>query len=245
MTSRSGKYFDEIIALIRSGKTGIEACKSNPDFPSYRSLTEWATKRGRKEEISKAWREREKSPAARMKTNLTYTEEQYDAAIELLTRNPRKSLRQQAKALSVDLPSRETIYLRKRRDPEFAARFAEATKNIRSVVSRHAPSVPKPVYRSNLLRRALLQHPVWLAAKRAVPAGTACTEDVIQEICLAVIEGTITAEEIAKRGNKLGYERLRRHVFASLDAPTRIQNRESERGTLVDTIANENGIVFY
>lgn len=245
MISRSEKYIDEIIALMRVGMTGVEACKSNPDFPSYRSLTEWATKHGRKDDISRAWRDREKSSGARMKTNVVYTEEQYDAAIELLTRNPHKSIRSQAAALAVDLPDRGLIYTRARKDPEFAARFAAAKKTIRSVVSRHTPRAPKPVYRSNLLRRALLAHPIWKAARRAVPRSD-YADDVIQEIVLAVLEGELAAEDIAVKGNTLGYKRLRiPGGFASLDDRVRIKGRESERDTLIDSISSDNEIVFY
>jgi hypothetical protein len=246
MVSRSEKYFDEIVALIRGGMTGAEACKSNPDFPSYRSLTEWATKHGRKEEISAAWRGREKSDNARMKTGLKYTEEQYDAAIELLTRNPHKSIRSQAAALSVDLPDRTLIYARARKDPEFAARFAAAKRTVKSVVSRHTPRAPKPIYKSNLLRRALLAHPLYRAANRAVPRGKDYSEDVVQEIVVAVLEGELAAEDIAVKGNTLGYKRLRiPGGFASLDDRVRIKGRESERDTLIDSISSDNEIVFY
>lgn len=244
MTSRSEKYIDEIIALIRGGMSGIEACKSNPDFPSYRSLTEWATKHGRKDDISRAWREREKSDNARMKTNVVYSEEQYDAAIELLTRNPRKSIRSQASSLGLDLPGRKTIYLRARKDPAFAARFAAAKHSVKSVVSRHTPRAPKPVYKSNLLRRALLAQPIWKAARRAVPRSE-YDDDVIQEIVLAVLEGTLTAEDIATNGNTFGYKRLGRHVFESLDSRVRIKGRDSERDTLIDTISTDCEIIFY
>lgn len=241
----SAKYIDEIIALVRGGMTGAEACAAKPDYPSYRSLSEWATKNGRMAELRAAWRERERDPAtATMKTNLTYTEEQYDAAIELLTRNPHKSIRSQASKLGLDLPGRETIYLRARRDPAFAARFAAAKHLVRSVVSRHTPRAPKPVYRSNLLRRALLAHPIWKAARRAVPR-TEYDDDVIQEIVLAVLEGELAVEDIAVKGNTFGYRRLGNHVFTSLDDRVRIKGRESERDTLIDTISADNEIIFY
>lgn len=242
----SAKYIDEIIALIRGGMTGAEACKSNPNFPSYRALTEWATKNGRKDEISMAWRERERDPAtATMKTNLTYTEEQYDAAIELLTRNPRKSIRSQANEIGLDLPSRKLIYHRARKDPAFAARFAAAKQSIQTVVSKHTPRAPRPLYQSNLLRRALLAHPLYRAANRAVPRGKDYSEDVIQEIVLAVIEGELSKTDIAAKGNSFGFKRL--HIpdgMISLDEPTFVRNRESERMTLIDTISTNSILHF-
>ncbi|WP_197083270.1 hypothetical protein [Afipia felis] len=181
-----------------------------------------------------------------MKTNLTYSEEQYDAAIELLTRNPRKSIRQQATALSVDLPDRKLVYSRARKDPEFAARFAAAKKAIRSVISRHTPRAPKPVYRSNLLRRALLAHPLYRAANRAVPRGKDYSEDVVQEIVLTVLEGELSPDDIAARGNAFGFKRLRiPGGIMSLDEPTFVRNRESGRTMLVDTISYDNEIVYY
>lgn len=233
-------YIDEIIALIRGGMTGAEACAAKPDYPNYRSLTEWAEKNGRMADISAAWRGREKSDSARMKTNLTYTEAQYDAAIELLTRNPRKSLRQQAKALSVDLPSRETIYLRKSRDPAFAERFEAATKNIRSVVSRHTPATPRPIYRSGLLRAALLRSELYRAAKKAVPF-TQHSEDIIQEICLAVLDGKLQREDIATKGNKFAWARIRVPLIESLDQPV---FERDERMSRVDMMTT-NEILFY
>lgn len=225
--------------------TGAEACAAKPEFPNYRSLSEWATKNGRMDELRSAWRDREKNPdAARMKTNVLYSEEQYAAAIELLTRNPRKSIRRQASQIGLDLPGRAMIYLRARRDPEFAARFAAAKKSVRTVISKHTPRAPRQVYQSNLLRRALLAHPLWKAARRAVPYSD-YDDDVVQEIVLAVLEGTLTADDIATKGNSLGYKKLGRQVFESLDAPTKIQNRESNRGTLVDTISSDSEIIFY
>jgi hypothetical protein len=241
----SAKYIGEIVALIRGGMTGAEACAAKAEYPNYRSLSEWATKNGRVDELRAAWRDREKSDNARMKTNLIYSEEQYDAAIELLTRNPRKSLRQQAHAIGLDLPGRRMIYQRARRDPEFAARFAAAKKSVRTVISKHTPRAPKPVYKSDLLRRALLAHPIWKAARRAVPYSE-YSEDVVQEIVLAVLEGELSETDIAAKGNSLGFKRLRVPAgMKSLDEPTFVRNRESERDTLIDTIATDSEITFY
>ena len=90
---------------------------------------------------------------------------------------------------------------------------------------------------------SLRAHPLWIAARRAVPRSE-YDEDVIQEIVLAVLVGELEASDIKSKGNTLGYKRLGRHVFTSLDEPMRI-GRERDRGTLIDTIATDNEIVFY
>lgn len=242
----SAKYIDEIIALVRGGMTGAEACAAKAEYPNYRSLSEWATKNGRMAELKAAWRERERNPAtAKMKTNVKYTEAQWDAAIELLARNPRKSIRKASKELGLDLPPRESIYQRKRHDKAFEARWLAAVGILRSVKARHdGPTKPKSPTKSGLLARALRAHPIWAAARRAVPHSD-YDDDVIQEIVLAVLEGSLSAADIRSKGNTLGYKRIKRHVFDSLDAPKRMQGRESEREMLIDTIATDNGIIFY
>jgi hypothetical protein len=241
----SAKYIDEIIALIAGGMTGAEACAAKAEYPNYRSLSEWATKNGRMAELKAAWREREKSPAARMKTNVKYTEEHWDAALELLARNPRISIRKASKSLGLDLPPRGRIYGRTRSDPAFAARWREAVGSFKTVKARHeGPSKPKSPTRSGMLLRALRAHPLWIAARRVVPYSEN-DEDIIQEIVLAVLQGDLAQDDIKAKGNKLGFKRLQIPTFDSLDAPTKIQNRESEREMLIDTIATDNEIIFY
>lgn len=236
----SAKYIDEIIALIAGGMTGAEACASRPEYPNYRSLTEWAAKNGRMVDISAAWRGREKSDNARMKTNVIYTEEQWDAALELLAANPRKSIRRLADQLGVDLPPRGLIYQRKRRDPDFAARFAEAVKATQSVISRHTPTAPRPVYRSGLLRAALLRNEYYVAAVQALKGRIYrddIREDALSYITLALLEGDITIEQLREDPNRVikNFLSSERFVFESLDAPVFHKDERMSRVDMMST----------
>ena len=219
--SKSEKHFDAIIALIRGGMTGAAACASDPDFPSYRTLTEWATKHGRKDAISAAWRQREKSDGARLKTNEKYSPAQWQAVLDVFEQNPRKSQRDlDAILTAAALPSRRLIQHKRQRDADFDARFKAVANIKRKRAGRPDPAPPAPVYRSHELRRLLMADPIFAAAARAVPRkfDPDVRDDLISEIALGLIEGRLITDQIGYDtvGETLKKMRFR---FDSLDSP--------------------------
>jgi len=206
----SPRYFDEILALIRGGMTGAEACASKPEYPGYRSLTEWAAKHGRKEEISAAWREREESrTTARMKTNLRYTEQQWTEVLELLVANPQATERRFfATICPRHLPPRHAVNARRKSDPIFAKRYREAQLRRPAVIPRgpnynviargRQAYIRKQTFPSGMLKRALQANMLFVTADQAVSSNLPddARDDVISTLIERVLSGRIEIAEI-------------------------------------------------
>lgn len=226
------EHFDAIVALIRGGMTGNEACSTRPEYPSYRSLSEWATKHGRMEEVRAAWQTREKSDAARMRTNVKYTDADWQAVLDVFERYPRKSQRDlDATLRAAGLPCRDLIKYKRRRDEAFDARFKAVANLKRKRAGRPDPAPPKPVYRSGQLRSALLRDPFFAAAYAAMPRtlDPDIKNDVVADIVLAVLSGAIHVSEIATQAQNYIRDHNRRFARADVSSlDVRVGRNERE-----------------
>lgn len=138
--SRSEAYFDEIVALIRGGMTGTEACASRPEYPAYCTIVEWATSHGRREEIMSARKER--GPTGKQSPNRKYSEADWEAGLRTVATSDASSLPR----LNVPgQPNLNTMRKRAARDPAFKTKldhaFAERRKRVRPAVFEDADHV--------------------------------------------------------------------------------------------------------
>lgn len=236
--------FDEVLRLIEAGANSEDAGKTCGFHHQslHRYLRNHPDQRSRYVAA-----ERKRESGANKRGTVISTErrrkrwkpEQFEDAVSFI-RDHRGFNLQAALRSQHDLPSLESLIFRANRNPAFAARYAKA-------MAAHAMA---NAYRyifsgggePSLLLYNLMQQPLYAAAWKHFRK-LDDRDDFISEVVLAVLEGTITADDITKRETFKGIRRrVRGRMTESLDVPA-FEGREGDsRDTLADTIASPCGI---
>jgi hypothetical protein len=201
---KARKYFDEIVEAIRNGATEVEACEGIVAVHNFRGYVD--RNPDARKALDEAREARENSAGARYRRRLhTYTEQNYDAVLAAIRAAKGKSIRKVFAVLPEELPGRQLIYARVRRDPTFAARFGEACRGRDTKVATTSGDLVARIEK--------------LVPKHLDPAAR---DDIAADIVMAVLTGEIDQSDIAKsvkEYTKRFNKKFSSWEFASLDKP--------------------------
>ncbi len=237
--------FDEVLRQIEAGANSEEAgracgfhhqslhryLRNNPDQRDRYIAAERNREAGKNRRGTRTGARRKR-----------WTPKQFDDALDFI-RDHRGMDLQGALRNQNNLPSLESLIFRMHRNPAYAARYAKA-------MNAHAAANIYLYIRAygdepSLLLSALMQNPLYAAAwerfKRLDER-----DDFISEAILAVLEGELSADDVAKPDNaKKIMRRVSRDRFESLDVPAFEGRDGAVRDTLGDTISNPSPIIFW
>jgi hypothetical protein len=205
--------YDLALEAIRTGSGSLKSILK-PPLPTYKAVIQRCDR-------DPAFKLRYRAAMATHQNPLHLKPEAFTEALDLINANPNVSVPKLLKRAG--LPSRQTLDDKISRDASFAA-LARSIALKRKRVRSHAQKMlrTKPVYSENTLMGALRLNQYYAVANRAVPRNLdhADREDVISELILVMVGGSMSLEEAERTGTSFAREYLnqqRRHLFSSLD----------------------------
>lgn len=241
------RYFDEVIALIRTGHSLFDACQSKPEYPTVHSFRRYAQKDAERNRVL-----REAVAAAdaiRRDRRYHRSDDAYDEVLRIIAATPDKRVRAiYRKVMPKGLPHQTMVDRRRRNDPEFAARYdaviAARPQDIRPDYGYEpkAKPIPRP---DGQLTKALRLNELHRKVDGLLPRGIYYfdREDIKSDIIEAVLRGTLCIDEIDARKQDFihGYYRAqRRHSFRSLDQE--MFESESSKVAYVEMLTTDTDI---
>lgn len=241
------RYFDEVLALMRTGHSLPDACRAKPEYPTMHSLRRYAEK-----DAERLARFREAIAAGdviRKRSRRNRRAADYDEVLDILaTTTDKRVTCIYRKVMPKRLPRQTSIDKRRRADPDFAARYAAVLasrpQDIRPDYGYEpkAKPIPRP---DGQLAKALRLNDMYRKIDAVLPHYLDFEDrhDVKYAMIEAVLRGELCIDDAADRRNEFisGFFRAqRRHWFLSLDQ----EKFESEGSTVahVDLLTTDTDI---
>jgi hypothetical protein len=213
--SKYQSFFPEVLLRMEAGETVLKICADLHISETYFSAFVKRNNLGTQLELARS---------KRVGRGVQFTSDQYHQALTSFSEDFSTSA---YKFKPAGLPSYNAMVRRCRLFPEFAIEFS-AVRSARIIkmcergtLKAVRPKIAKPVFQTAVLRGQLLKDELYSAANKAVKLAPGDDrDDIIADICEAVLCGELALEEIEGHAGEYvsaHFGRLNSHKFESLD----------------------------
>lgn len=229
-----------IMRAIRSGSSVKAAVASvGGTLPSFFKVT--GADHGARAEFVAATAEREAGGNSLGKTATgRWTNEHFDRALSAMRERPTIAARS---LLVGDIPGITLVLERARDEPDFRDKLIDVMRERARYRARLR--LPPRTYPPGQLRRGLMLLDTYAAAMAAVKSFDPFTrDDAISEIVIAVLEDQISIDDVRTRGKRLAMKRVMGDWMRTRSLDDKLFGNPYGE-TVVDTISNDDQILFY
>ena len=176
--------------------------------------------------------------AARYDPRRVWTDAEFEAALAAISAYAGKSVKD---VLQAPLMTYPVIYGKAQRDPGFLLRLNDAIGGYIKRRKLARPKVVKRVYEQNVLRSGLLLDQIYADASKLFHRGLDddLRDDMISEVVMAVLDGRLPRDEVAKNGREFGWAFVRGLKRQAIDSLDRTVGFDGDKRSLGDLMTSD------